>query len=459
MQTNLSTLIENTAKDGHYSQHLAEISNKGNQAQTTEDILNADGVMLVRGGVSIDAGLRNKLLQHKLLKPLHFQVGLESQLDAVQLIGHFKQMQGQNIDIKRVNEAHHFTDEFEEFLKSDVIPSVILQKLTVMNSQLPHEFQKSLFCAWFAMLTAKEMGLDQESITNAFLAALVHDVGIMHLDPDIVQSKRQLNSNEWRMLQAHVIIGKIITDAIPELHPDISRAVLEHHETCFGSGYPYALSGMERGLLGRIIGMADGIHALHVKQKDNRRTLGDVIPYLQLNSNTQSTEVYRAVLSIIKKSELSPSIRLPKNSIQAYAQQLASEAEVMQKMKSALELMYSDMNNFLDSNLNDKYLTTLHAIINRMMTTLNESGLLSIELLHWLQEIAFNGDKSALAVLNEIDLLTNELNWQLRNTMRMLESYYEKVNNKNPALASSIKYSATVIQYGLTELYNIANAE
>ena len=160
MQTDLSALIENTAKDGHYSQHLAEISSKGNQAQTTEDILNTDGVMLVRSGVSIDAGLRDKLLQHKLLKPLHLQVSLESQLDASQLIGHFNQMQRQNIDIKRVNEALHFTNEFEEFLKSDVIPSVVLQKLTVMNSQLPYEFQKSLFCAWFAMLTAKEMGLD-----------------------------------------------------------------------------------------------------------------------------------------------------------------------------------------------------------------------------------------------------------------------------------------------------------
>ena len=66
MQSKSLELIENTVKDGFYSQHLADLSNKGNHVHTSEDILNNDGVILIRKGATIDTNLRSKLLRHKL---------------------------------------------------------------------------------------------------------------------------------------------------------------------------------------------------------------------------------------------------------------------------------------------------------------------------------------------------------------------------------------------------------
>lgn len=459
MTENTLKEIKEIAKDGFYSKHLTEISDNGNQVRTTEDVVNDKGILLVPKGMSIDSNVRDKLLKHKLLKPLHFHVGLESTLTASQLFEKFNLVQEEYPDIKSINEALQFTDQFDEIFKANIIPPIVLQKMTVMESQLPDEFQKALFCTWFATLSARELGVGNEAIINTFLSALIHDVGLLHLDPDITKSNRQLNHNEWRMIQSHVIIGKIIADAIPELHSDVSRAIIEHHETCYGSGYPLALSGKERALPGRILGMSDSIHAIYIKQDKSQRTLANAIPYLQLNSSTQSQQVYRVALSIIKNSRLKPVVFLPKDSIQLYAQYLSDKTEVMQKLKSSMEIMNKDMNNFLSDKNKDKHLTTLHAILNRMLHTFKESGLLSVELLNWMKSIAIDGDESTLTVLNEIDSLTEELSWQLRNTMRMHESYYEKVNSKNPALANSIKYLATVIELSLTELYKIKNSD
>ena len=88
-----------------------------------------------------------------------------------------------------------------------------------------------------------------------------------------------------------------------------------------------------------------------------------------------------------------------------------------------------------------------------MLSTTAESGLLSKNLLSWLNETsdATDIDGSLLDELNEIDLLTNELTWQLRNTMRMLCTYYEKLS-KNNKTTESVMSSIEAIKENLERL-------
>ncbi len=459
MNDDFIQLIENTAKDGYYSQHLADLNTEGNKVSTSDDIKNADGVLLIKKGTIIDESTRSRLLKHKLLKPLHFQVGLDSQINATVLIQDFKKTYLQNEEIIKINKASQYTEFFNDLITTANIPSVIWQKLTVMKSQIPNEYKKGLFTAWLSGLIAKELKLDNKTTRNVLITAIIHDVGLLHLSPDLVMTMRKLNAKEWRTLQAHVLVGQLIIDAIDDVDKDVARGVLEHHENCYGSGYPRALSGHERGLIGRIIGMSDSVHALYNKFKNSGRSLGDILPYLQLNSITHSKDVYRAVLTVVKRAELKSTVMLPKPSVKKYAEFLSSESEVMRKNKVALEIMSNDLSDFWERNKKDRNLSTLRAILIRMLQNLKESGLLSDELGKYLQETAHSNDEDSLEILNEIDLLTDELRWQMQNTMRMLEVYFDKVIDKNPSLANSIKYATTVIQLSLSELYKLDNED
>lgn len=91
-QTQAFSEQEETAKNGFYSQHLADVSSKGNSAFTTGDVFNQNGALLVRKGIAIDTNVRDKLLKHKLLKPLDHQVGLEQQASTESLILSFHQL-------------------------------------------------------------------------------------------------------------------------------------------------------------------------------------------------------------------------------------------------------------------------------------------------------------------------------------------------------------------------------
>lgn len=450
--SSLSEHVDN-ANNGYYSQHLAEVTEKGNGTHATCDIFSEQGHLLVRKGVSIDTRIAGKLLKHKLLKPLCAQVGLETQLDAAALLSHCDLLRNKYPDVGVIHSALKFAGEFEALVRQSQLHPIIAQKLTVLNSEMTHEFEKALFCAWLATLTAREMGLDKQAQQDTLLAGLVHDIGLMNLDPGIVNAKGQLTPEQWKTLQAHVVIGKIIVDTVEDVSPEVSRAVVEHHETCFGSGYPFSISGYERCTVGRLIGKADSIHAIRVNNfATEQRTLGDIVPYLQLNKTTQSEDVYRATISIIKKSGLKPNPVQPEVPLGIYAGRLGMKTDILADVTDELTRINSRLTEAPGMSVSNPQLSTIRAILPRFLAQVCESGLLTEYHVNWLIETSQNPHAALLTDLNEIELLVNELTWQLRNTIRMLYACQTIADPSTQDNSAFIKTSIAAIQSNLDSL-------
>ncbi|MCG8040664.1 MAG: HD domain-containing protein [Candidatus Thiodiazotropha endolucinida] len=439
------------AKNGFYSVHLSEISSKGNQAFTTSDILNDKGVLLARKGINIDRDVRQQLIKHKLLKPLDSHIGLEHQADTQTLITEFRRLLEKYPDLNRVNEALQYGPEFEKLLQLERLHPLLTQKLTVLEAQMHSEFEKSIFSAWLSSMIAREMGLSMDERRDILVAALMHDIGLLHLDPDIVCSNRKLSAQEWSTVRAHVIVGKIIADSVPGIYPEVSRAVVEHHEDCFGAGYPFALNEEQLGNPGKIINMTDSIHSIRVKSfRNSQRTLGDIKPYLQLNPTTNGYEVYRATMSIIKKSGLQP-VRLraddcPKD----YAKNLGKQIDILREAKQALDDIHENLLELKEriDQQDAKQLSAIAAVTCRIRSTLDESGLLSSEIAAWLcKERELSGvNEQVLGEFNEIELLIKELTWQIRNTVRMFHSYNDSDATRDAMMLEHIEASIESIQ-------------
>jgi HD-GYP domain-containing protein (c-di-GMP phosphodiesterase class II) len=439
------------AKNGFYSVHLSEISNKGNQAFTTSDILNDKGVLLARKGVNIDQGVRQQLIRHKLLKPLDNHIGLEHQADSKTLVNEFRQLLDKYPDLHVVNEALKFGPEFEKLLKLERLHPLITQKLTVLEAQMNSEFEKSIFAAWLSTMIAREMGLSMDVRRHTLIAALIHDIGLLHLDPDLICSNRKLSAAEWRTVSAHVIVGKIIADSVPGISPEVSRAVIEHHEDCFGAGYPLALNEDQLGIPGKIINMTDSIHSIRVKSfRNSQRTLGDIKPYLQLNPTTNGYEVYRATMSIVKKSGLQPVRLRPDNCPKDYVKNLGKQISILREAKEALDDIHENLLALSDRiNRHDvKQLSAIAAVTRRIRSTIHESGLLSNEIAEWLhQERDLSDvDEQVMGEFNEIELLIKELTWQIRNTVRMFHSYNDSDTTHDTMMLEHIETSIKLIQ-------------
>lgn len=107
---------------------------------------------------------------------------------------------------------------------------------------------------------ALALGFSPPDARQMYLAGLLHDVGKREVPREILDKPGPLNSDEWRQVMLHPILGQQIL--LGEGMTDIASWVRAHHEHFNGCGYPDGLAGTEIPLEGRILAVADAYHAM-----------------------------------------------------------------------------------------------------------------------------------------------------------------------------------------------------
>ncbi len=108
---------------------------------------------------------------------------------------------------------------------------------------------------------AGEMNLPDDRLQALGTAALLHDLGKIHIPSDILSKPGRLSEMEYRLVQIHPEEGYEIIRNIDFAYP-IAEMIFQHHERIDGSGYPRGLSGNEILLEARIIAVADVVEAM-----------------------------------------------------------------------------------------------------------------------------------------------------------------------------------------------------
>lgn len=110
-------------------------------------------------------------------------------------------------------------------------------------------------------LLAESMRLDAEQVARIELGGFLHDLGKVGI-PDAVLNKRdRLSEEEYAVIKTHPLVGADLLRGHP-LAALALDAVLLHHETPDGRGYPHGLPGAEIPLVARIVGVADAFDAM-----------------------------------------------------------------------------------------------------------------------------------------------------------------------------------------------------
>ena len=106
--------------------------------------------------------------------------------------------------------------------------------------------------------------LDQDDLDRLALAGVLHDVGKIHMDPEILGKAGPLDTNERDLMERHPELGFAMTRN--RIDPKIAEAILYHHERFDGTGYPFGLAGSDIPVLSRIVLVADAFDAMTSKR-------------------------------------------------------------------------------------------------------------------------------------------------------------------------------------------------
>lgn len=116
-------------------------------------------------------------------------------------------------------------------------------------------------CALMIALS-RQLGLDDDKTREAGLAGLLHDIGKMAVDSDILNKPGKLTDAEFVSVKEHPAAGhKMLLDAkgVSEIALDVC---LHHHEKMDGTGYPDRLSGDQISLYARMGAVCDVYDAI-----------------------------------------------------------------------------------------------------------------------------------------------------------------------------------------------------
>ena len=105
------------------------------------------------------------------------------------------------------------------------------------------------------------MGLPDDKLDELELVSMLHDLGKISVDKNILMKSEKLSDAEWREIKKHPEIGYRIANATAELS-HIAEYILCHHEHWDGNGYPLGLSGTDIPLVSRIIAVVDAYDAM-----------------------------------------------------------------------------------------------------------------------------------------------------------------------------------------------------
>jgi HD-GYP domain-containing protein (c-di-GMP phosphodiesterase class II) len=87
------------------------------------------------------------------------------------------------------------------------------------------------------VIIGDKLGLSPRKIQQLYFAGLLHDIGKISLDINLLKKKEKLTDSEFQLIRYHSVMGCKIAAMLPELS-DIAFWIRWHHEKWDGTGYP-----------------------------------------------------------------------------------------------------------------------------------------------------------------------------------------------------------------------------
>ena len=113
----------------------------------------------------------------------------------------------------------------------------------------------------YSLAIARHLQLKPSERRCLKIAAVLHDVGKIGIEDQILRKPEPLSPEEYNTIKRHTNMGAEILEHIRQLK-DIIPGVKYHHEQMNGRGYPDGLKGEEMPIIAKIVAVADTYDAM-----------------------------------------------------------------------------------------------------------------------------------------------------------------------------------------------------
>jgi HD-GYP domain-containing protein (c-di-GMP phosphodiesterase class II) len=117
--------------------------------------------------------------------------------------------------------------------------------------------------ARISVAIGKQLQLPEDELETLRISALLHDVGKIAIDDNILKKPAALTDEEFAIMKTHPVRGYKIMSQIPAMK-DFLPGMYMHHEMVNGKGYPQGLTDEQIPLQAKIVSVADTFDAMTI---------------------------------------------------------------------------------------------------------------------------------------------------------------------------------------------------
>jgi len=112
-----------------------------------------------------------------------------------------------------------------------------------------------------SLAIAQRLGISDDECEKIRISALLHDVGKIAIDDNILKKPAALTDDEFAIMKQHPQKGYKIMSQIRAMK-EFLPGMYMHHEMVNGQGYPQGLKGDEIPLMAKVVAVADTFDAM-----------------------------------------------------------------------------------------------------------------------------------------------------------------------------------------------------
>ena len=180
-----------------------------------------------------------------------------------------------------------------------------------------YTYQHCVNVAILSLMLGIQLNLKKQELYDLCMGGILHDVGKIFIDREIIQKPGRLSFEEMEAMKQHSFKGYEYLKDSTDISSNIKVMVLQHHEKFNGQGYPDCRKGEEINKLARVVSIADVYDAL-TSDRPYRKAMSpnDALEYIMAGGDSQfDYKMVRAFSKMIVPYPEGTIVRLSNNDI------------------------------------------------------------------------------------------------------------------------------------------------
>lgn len=261
----------------------------------TEDIYDTSGMKLLAQGAKVSSRLQERLIVHRLRKPIEACITVDGGVDGEQLADCAERASAESPALAAILASAGTTiGTVRRELSALRFSPAMAMMLTMIGRDGKNGLRHAVEVAALGLAFAARARLAPDVLRVVCMAGVLHDIGELYINPDLIQANRILTAEEWSHVIVHPHIARLLIQDLQTCPPEVGIAVAEHHERLNGAGYPRAIVAGQFSMAGQWVASAELISGMLHKP--------NALPRAELALKIVSGEHPRMVAGIVSQA-------------------------------------------------------------------------------------------------------------------------------------------------------------